>query len=174
MWSSERWSSVGGRTYGCAGMIVRDSSLRAVLALAVCAAVLLVAGCGGGGTGGAKALGGSNNTSNCVYTKRFRQGSRLRGYYGQPPVFAVDGVQCVQPQLPWLRTPARPLRRVRASRDGPPALWLQQEGVVVRNLSQRVRASSHRNRTRVLLVPPRPRLHSQLFALRPLAVSTLA
>ena len=56
-------------------MIVRDSSLRAVLALAVCAAVLLVAGCGGGGgKGGVKVLGGSNNTSNCVYSKPFDRG----------------------------------------------------------------------------------------------------
>ena len=55
-------------------MTVRDSSLRAVLALAVCAAVLLVAGCGGGGKGGAKVLGGSNNTSNCTYTKPFGRG----------------------------------------------------------------------------------------------------
>lgn len=74
MWSSERWSFVGGRAYGCAGVIVHDSSLRAVLALAVCAAVLLVAGCGGGNNGGAKALGGSNNTSNCTYTKPFGKG----------------------------------------------------------------------------------------------------
>lgn len=74
MWSSERWSFVGGRAYGCAAVIVRDSVLRTVLALAVCASVLLVAGCGGGNKGGAKALGGSNNTSNCTYTKPFGKG----------------------------------------------------------------------------------------------------
>jgi len=39
----------------------------------MCAAVLLVAGCGGG-NGGAKVLGGSNNTSVCQYTKRFGRG----------------------------------------------------------------------------------------------------
>ncbi|HEU5216655.1 MAG TPA: hypothetical protein VFU30_14060 [Gaiellaceae bacterium] len=55
-------------------MIVRDSSLRAAPAVAVCAAVLLVAGCGGSGKGGAKVLGGSNNTSVCQYTKRFGSG----------------------------------------------------------------------------------------------------
>jgi hypothetical protein len=54
-------------------MTVRDSSLRLVAALAVCAAALLVAGCGGG-KGGAKPLGGSNNTSVCAYTKRFGRG----------------------------------------------------------------------------------------------------
>src|SRR6476646_5419041 len=54
-------------------MTVRDSSVRAAPALAMCAAVLLVAGCGGG-NGGAKVLGGSNNTSVCVYTKRFGRG----------------------------------------------------------------------------------------------------
>ena len=101
----------------------------------------------------------------------FRQGSRLRGDYGQPAVFVVDGVQCVQQQLRWLRTPARPLRRVLAGRDGPPALRLQQEGVVVRDLSQCVRVGPHGNRTGVLLVPPRigrsTRLRSQLFALGP-------
>jgi hypothetical protein len=43
-------------------MTVRDSSLSAAPALAVCAAVLLAAGCGGGGKGGAKVLDGSNNT----------------------------------------------------------------------------------------------------------------
>ena len=56
------------------GMTVRDSSLRAAPALAACVAVLLVAGCGGGGKGGAKVLGGSNNTSVCQYTKRFGRG----------------------------------------------------------------------------------------------------
>jgi hypothetical protein len=55
-------------------MIVRDSSWRAVLALAVCAAVVLVAGCGGGGKGGAKGVGDSNTTSVCTYTKRFGKG----------------------------------------------------------------------------------------------------
>jgi len=56
-------------------MTVRDSSLRAVLALVLCAAVLLVAGCGGGGgKGGANVLGGSNNTSNCTYMKPFGKG----------------------------------------------------------------------------------------------------
>ena len=54
-------------------MTVRDSSLRAAAVLAVCAAALLVAGCGGG-KGGGKPLGGSNNTSVCVYTKRFGKG----------------------------------------------------------------------------------------------------
>jgi hypothetical protein len=56
-------------------MTLRASSLRNVAALAVCAAVLLVAGCGsGGGKSGAEALGGSNNTSVCAYTKRFGRG----------------------------------------------------------------------------------------------------
>lgn len=55
------------------GMTLRDSSVRTAAALAVCAAALLVAGCGGG-KGGAKPLGGSNNTSVCVYTKRFGRG----------------------------------------------------------------------------------------------------
>jgi hypothetical protein len=55
-------------------MTVRDPSLKAAPALALCAAVLLVAGCGGGGKGGAKVLGGSNNTSVCQYTKRFGRG----------------------------------------------------------------------------------------------------
>ncbi|MFL5943713.1 MAG: hypothetical protein ACJ75L_10665 [Gaiellaceae bacterium] len=57
-------------------MIVRDSSFKTAAALAVCAAALLVAACGGGGSGkgGAKPLGGSNNTSICVFTKRFGKG----------------------------------------------------------------------------------------------------
>jgi hypothetical protein len=43
--------------------------------MAACAAALLVAGCGGGGgKGTTKALGGSNNTSVCAYTKRFEKG----------------------------------------------------------------------------------------------------
>jgi hypothetical protein len=72
--SAGRWySSVAERTV-VPEMTVRDSSLRAAPALAVCAAVLLVAGCGGGGKGGAKVLGGSNNTSVCQYTKRFGRG----------------------------------------------------------------------------------------------------
>jgi hypothetical protein len=54
-------------------MIVRAASLSATAALATCFAVLLVAGCGGGGTK-PKALGGSNNTSVCAYTKRFGRG----------------------------------------------------------------------------------------------------
>jgi hypothetical protein len=54
-------------------MTLRDSSVRTAGALAVCAAALLVAGCGGG-KGGAKPLGGSNNTSVCTYTKRFGSG----------------------------------------------------------------------------------------------------
>jgi hypothetical protein len=57
------------------GIIVCESSLRTVAALGVCAASLLVAGCGGAGSeGGAKPLGGSNNTSVCAYTKRFGRG----------------------------------------------------------------------------------------------------
>lgn len=55
-------------------MDVCDSSLRAAAVLAVCAAALLVAGCGGGGKGAGKPLGGSNNTSVCGYTKRFGRG----------------------------------------------------------------------------------------------------
>jgi hypothetical protein len=57
-------------------MSVRDSSLRAAAALAVCAAALNVAGCGGGGggSGDTKPLGGSDNTSVCTYTKRFGSG----------------------------------------------------------------------------------------------------
>lgn len=56
-------------------MTARDSSFRAVAALGVCAAALLVAGCGGGGgKSGAKPLGGSNNTSVCAFTKRFGNG----------------------------------------------------------------------------------------------------
>ena len=54
-------------------MTARASSLRTAPALAVCVALLLVAGCGGG-SGGAKVLGGSNNTSVCQYTKRFGRG----------------------------------------------------------------------------------------------------
>ena len=56
------------------GMIVCNSSLRVAAGLAVCAGALLVAGCGGGGKGDAKVLGGSNNTSVCAYTKRFGKG----------------------------------------------------------------------------------------------------
>jgi hypothetical protein len=54
-------------------MTVRDLSLPAAAVLAACAAALVVAGCGGG-KGGAKPLGGSNNTSVCTYTKRFGRG----------------------------------------------------------------------------------------------------
>ena len=53
---------------------MRDSALRTAAALAVCAAPLLVAGCGGGGKDSAKVIGGSNNTSVCQYTKRFGTG----------------------------------------------------------------------------------------------------
>jgi hypothetical protein len=49
-------------------------ALRAAAAFVVCAAALLVAGCGDGGKGGVPALGGSNNTSVCAYTKRFGRG----------------------------------------------------------------------------------------------------
>ena len=56
------------------GVTVRDSSLEAAAALVVCAAVLLVAGCGSGGKETTKALGGSNNTSVCAYTKPFGKG----------------------------------------------------------------------------------------------------
>jgi hypothetical protein len=55
-------------------MTRHESSLAVAAALAVCGAALLVAGCGGGGKSGAKALGGSNNTSVCAYTKRFGKG----------------------------------------------------------------------------------------------------
>ena len=48
--------------------------LRAAAPLAVGAAALLVAGCGSGGKETTKALGGSNNTSVCAYTKRFGKG----------------------------------------------------------------------------------------------------
>jgi hypothetical protein len=54
-------------------MTLRDLSLPAAAVLAACAAALVVAGCGGG-KGGAKPLGGSNNTSVCTYTKRFGRG----------------------------------------------------------------------------------------------------
>ena len=55
-------------------MIVCDSPLRVAVVLAGCAAALLVAGCGGGGKGGGKPLGGSTNTSVCEYAKRFGRG----------------------------------------------------------------------------------------------------
>ena len=55
-------------------MTMRDSALRTAAALAVCAAPLLVAGCGGSGKDSAKVLGGSNNTSVCQFTKRFGTG----------------------------------------------------------------------------------------------------
>jgi hypothetical protein len=57
-------------------MILPDSSLRAAAALAVFAAPLLVAGCGGGGS---VAMSGnpSNNTSVCGYTKRVGSGGRV-------------------------------------------------------------------------------------------------
>jgi hypothetical protein len=54
-------------------MTLRDSSLRTGAVLVVCVAALPVAGCGGG-KGGAKPLGGSNNTSVCTYTKHFGSG----------------------------------------------------------------------------------------------------
>jgi hypothetical protein len=54
-------------------MTVHHSALRAAAALAVCAASLLVAGCGSSGKS-AKVLGGSNNTSVCLFTKRFGKG----------------------------------------------------------------------------------------------------
>jgi hypothetical protein len=53
-------------------MIVRDSVAPAAV-VAVCAAALLVAGCGGG-KGDGKPIGGSNNTSVCGYTKRVGRG----------------------------------------------------------------------------------------------------
>ena len=56
-------------------MTLRDSSLRAAAAPAVCAAALLVAGCGGG-KGDATPGNPSNDTSVCAYTKRV--GSRNR------------------------------------------------------------------------------------------------
>jgi len=60
-----------------AAVTLHATSLGSVAAAAVCAAALLVAGCGGGGgngDGGTKPLGGSNNTSVCVYTKPFGRG----------------------------------------------------------------------------------------------------
>jgi hypothetical protein len=59
---------------GLLRVIVSFSSLRAAAVLAVCSAALVVAGCGGGGKGGERPLGGSNNTSVCAYTKRFGRG----------------------------------------------------------------------------------------------------
>jgi len=55
-------------------MTMRDSALSAAATLALCAAALLVAGCGSAGTSSAKVLGGSNNTSVCEYTKRYGKG----------------------------------------------------------------------------------------------------
>jgi hypothetical protein len=54
-------------------MTTFDFPLGVAVALAVCAAALLVAGCGGG-KGRAKPVGASNNTSVCAYTKRFGKG----------------------------------------------------------------------------------------------------
>jgi len=55
---------------------MRDSSVRAAAALAVLAAALLVAGCGGGNS---DATGGnpSDNTSVCTYMKRVGSGGRV-------------------------------------------------------------------------------------------------
>jgi hypothetical protein len=50
---------------------------RAAAALAVFAAALLVAGCGGGGKGDATPGNPSNNTSVCAYTKRVGSGGRV-------------------------------------------------------------------------------------------------
>src|SRR3954452_19964363 len=58
------------------GMTLRDSSLRAATAPAVCAAALLVAGCGGG-NGDATPGNPSNDTSVCAYTKRVGSGNRV-------------------------------------------------------------------------------------------------
>jgi hypothetical protein len=57
-------------------MTLRDSSLRAAAALAVFAAALLVAGCGGGKSD-ATPGNPSNNTSVCAYTKRVGSGGRV-------------------------------------------------------------------------------------------------
>jgi hypothetical protein len=61
-------------------MIVCDPALRAAAALAMCAAALLVAGCGGRGKGNTVPVGASNNTSVCAYVKRVRPGVGGRIY----------------------------------------------------------------------------------------------
>lgn len=66
-------------------MTLRDSSLRAAAALAVFAAALLVAGCGGGKSD-ATPGNPSNNTSVCAYTKRFGSGARVYVQMAVTPV----------------------------------------------------------------------------------------
>jgi hypothetical protein len=68
------------------GMTLRDSSLRAAAALAVFAAALLVAGCGGGGKSDATPGNPSNNTSVCAYTKRVGSGGRVYVQMAVTPV----------------------------------------------------------------------------------------
>ena len=74
-------------------MNLRGSRLRAAAALAVCAAALLVAGCGGGHKGDAmpgnpRTTPGnpSNNTSVCAYTKRVGAGGRVYVQMAVTPV----------------------------------------------------------------------------------------
>ena len=58
-------------------MTLRDSSLPAAASLAVFSAALLVAGCGGGGTGDTTPGNPSNDTSVCAYAKRVGPGNRV-------------------------------------------------------------------------------------------------
>jgi hypothetical protein len=66
-------------------MTLRDSPLRAAAALAVFAAALLVAGCGGGKSD-ATPGNPSNNTSVCAYTKRIGSGGRVYVQMAVTPV----------------------------------------------------------------------------------------
>ncbi len=90
MWSSELGHLLVAERTLMPGMTVRDSSLRAAPALAVCVAALLVAGCGGGGKGGAKTSRASSTTiSPCrqVSQPTWSPDGTQIGYYGRrwPP-----------------------------------------------------------------------------------------
>jgi hypothetical protein len=73
-------------------MTLRDLSLRAAAAPAVCAAALLVAGCGGG-KGDATPGNPSNNTSVCAYTKRVGSGNRVWVQMAVTPV-SLESTAC--------------------------------------------------------------------------------
>jgi hypothetical protein len=126
----------------------------------VFAAVLLVAGCGGGGRqGGTKSIGGSNNTSVCTYVKRFGK-RRVYVEIAVSPV-SLESTVCRAFNA---RFGGRKMPAVLPAGTGRPHCDYNKGRVVLHDQARRVRVPPHGNRTRVLpLLPSRPRLQARFF-----------